>query len=543
MLVFMFFSALSFYQVHPAEGTRSASVLSDNTAELVFIILPVEDAASMYRNFLPLKKYLEQQLSRKIKLKVAENYQEAIQSIGTGEAHLAYLDPSAYCEAKSRYKIVPLAKAVLSNASTYKSAIVARKDSSIHKIIDAKGKKLAFGNKSSSSSYLIPAVMLKEVGLSIEDFQSVDFLENEDRIALSVLAKKHEIGGVSEHVALKYINDGLKIIKTSEAIPQFSVIANSRLPEDLLSKTRAALLSINRDKTPDLLKVLEDINGFAAVVDRDFDVVRVMIRNLTGKNYLEYKPGSIRVAILPLYSAITLFDRFDPLMRYLSSKTGREFKLVIPKDFEDFFDIIEKAEADFSYSNPYIYIQLADKGFLNAFANTVLEQSGDIFRGIIITHRESQVKSINDLIGKNVMVVSFRSAGGFLAQKLFLYEKGIDVMKDLHLIEGKKQEEVILNVYTRKTDAGFVRESALKVLEEEIDLSKINILATTPYIANWPFASTRKVDAKLIAHVRQVLLDLHEKDILRAAQVQSFKAADDSDFDSLRAWIRKYENR
>lgn len=534
-----------FFQTIPAaaEQIKNTTSASSDSSPLVFIILPVEDVASMYRNFLPLKNYLEKQLSRKIKLKVAENYQEAIDSIGSGEAHLAYLDPSAYCEAKNRHKIVPLAKAVLKNSSTYKSVIVARQDSPINKIVDAKGKKMAFGNISSSSSYLIPAVMLKEVGLSLEHFESVDFLENEDRIVLSVLAKRHEVGGVSEQVALKYINDGLKIIKTSESIPQFSVIANGRLPGQLLSEIRSALLSISKDATPELLNTLEDISGFAPVVDRDFDVVRVMIRNLTGRNYLEYKTNTIKVAILPLYSPITLFERFDPLMRYLSSKTGREFKLVIPKDFEDFFEIIEKAEADFSYSNPYIYIQLADKGFLTAFANTVLEQSGDIFRGIIIAHKESPVKSINDLRGKRVMVVSFRSAGGFLAQKLFLYENGIDVMKDLHLIEGKKQEEVILNVYAKKIDAGFVRESALKVLEEEIDLSRINILATTPYIANWPFASTRRVDTKMVSLVRKTLLDLNQKDILRAAQVERFKAAEDCDFDSLRVWINKYESR
>lgn len=534
-----------FFQTIPAaaEQIKNTTSPSSDSSPLVFIILPVEDVASMYRNFLPLKNYLEKQLSRKIKLKVAENYQEAIDSIGSGEAHLAYLDPSAYCEAKNRHKIVPLAKAVLKNSSTYKSVIVARQDSPINKIVDAKGKKMAFGNISSSSSYLIPAVMLKEVGLSLEHFESVDFLENEDRIVLSVLAKRHELGGVSEHVALKYINDGLKIIKTSESIPQFSVIANGRLPAQLLSKIKDSLLSISKHTTPELLNTLEDISGFAPVVDRDFDVVRVMIRNLTGRNYLEYKANTIKVAILPLYSPITLFERFDPLVRYLSSKTGREFKLVIPKDFEDFFEIIEKAEADFSYSNPYIYIQLADKGFLTAFANTVLEQSGDIFRGIIIAHKESPVKSINDLRGKRVMVVSFRSAGGFLAQKLFLYENGIDVMKDLHLIEGKKQEEVILNVYAKKIDAGFVRESALKVLEEEIDLSRINILATTPYIANWPFASTRRVDAKMVSLVRKTLLDLNQKDILRAAQVERFKAAEDCDFDSLRSWINKYESR
>ena len=63
--------------------------------------------------------------------------------------------------------------------------------------------------------------MFKEVGIGLKEFRAVDYLEHEDRIALSVLSNKHDVGGLSERVAIKYIPDGLKIIKTSEAIPQY----------------------------------------------------------------------------------------------------------------------------------------------------------------------------------------------------------------------------------------------------------------------------------------------------------------------------------
>jgi phosphate/phosphite/phosphonate ABC transporter binding protein len=230
-------------------------------------------------------------------------------------------------------------------------------------------------------------------------------------------------------------------------------------------------------------------------------------------------------------------------MRYLSSRTGREFKLVIPKDFEDFFAIIERGDADFSYSNPYIYIQLANRGLLTAFANTVLEETGDIFRGIIITHRDSPIRTVEDLKGKDVMVVSYRSAGGFLAQKLFLSESGIDVFRDLRLREGKRQETVILNVYRKSADAGFVRESALDVLREEIDLSRVRVLAETPYIPNWPFAATKRADGELTAQVQQALTELADRKVLTAARVRSFKKADNRDFDDLREMIdrKKHE--
>jgi phosphonate transport system substrate-binding protein len=348
---------------------------------------------------------------------------------------------------------------------------------------------------------------------------------------------------MSERVARKYLGDGLSIINVSEPIPQYTLAASRELPAALQKSIRSALLSVGKDSDPALIAAMKDIDGFAPVEDREFDVVRVMIKNLTGTNYLSYPKDVIKVAILPLYSAITLFERFDPLMRYLTEKTGREFRLVIPRDFEAFFDTIARGEADFSYSNPYIYIQLADKGHLTAFANTIMEASGDIFRGIIITHRDSPIRTLADLKGKRIMVVSYKSAGGFLAQKLLLTENGIDVFEDLVLSEGKRQEEVILNVYRKKADAGFVRESALEVLKEEIDLGEIRIIATTPYIANWPFAAGTRTDGKMAALVRQYLLDLTDQRVLAAAGIRGFKAAGDGDFDALRKRIRQHEDR
>jgi len=533
VILFGITTALSAETIRP-----DRSLPTTEQPPLVFIIPPVENISFMYEKFLPLKDHLETTLSRKIVLKVARNHQEAVESIGTGRAHLAYLDPSAYCEAKSRFGVIPLAKPVMGGSSTYRSVIVARNDSPINKIVDAKGRRLALGNSRSSSSSLIPAVMFKEVGIELKDFSAVDYLEQEDRIALSVLAKRHALGGMSERVARKYLDAGLKIIKESEPIPQYTLCACACLPEGTRSAIRRALLSIGKAENPELVAAMKDIEGFTPAEDRDFDVVRVMIRNLTGKNYLVYGKKTIKVAHLPLYSAITLFDRFDPLMRYLSRKTGYEFKLVVPKDFEDFFNIVKRGEVEFSYSNPYIYIQLADGGHLRALTTTIIPASGDIFRGIIITHKDSAIKTLEDLKGKDVMVVSYKSAGGFLAQQLFLQENGIDVFKDLKLREGKRQEEVILNIYRKTADAGFVRESALEVLKEEIDLSRIRIVAKTAYIANWPFAATKSAPEQLTTLVRKSLLDLDDRSILSAAKIEGFKAATDRDFDSLRERIK-----
>ncbi|MBI5212662.1 MAG: phosphate/phosphite/phosphonate ABC transporter substrate-binding protein [Nitrospirae bacterium] len=281
--------------------------------------------------------------------------------------------------------------------------------------------------------------------------------------------------------------------------------------------------------------------GFAAAEDRDFDVIRVMIKNLTGRDYIEYGPRTIKVAVLPLYSAITLYDRYDPLMRYLSYKTGYEFKLVIPKDFEDFMQVVKSGSVDFSYQNPYIFALIDRERDIKPLVTTIGEdnppdewmEGGDRFRGVIIVRNDSKIKEVRELRDRKVLITSPKSAGGYLSQRLFLLKLGIDTERDLKIIDAKRQENVILGVYRGEADAGFVRESALVVWKDAVDMKKIRVLVKTASLPNWPFALCRDIKPSLVNYVKDLLVGMQDKEILWAAKIKGFRTADDAEFDAL----------
>lgn len=504
----------------------------------------MESSGAMYERFLPLKYHIEKALGVPVELRIARDYETAITDIGSGRVHIACLDPATYCEVRARYRerIQPLVKALGREGASSRSVLVAKSGSGIEKIVDVRGRKLALGNERSSFSYLIPLALLLDVGIGIRDFSSVDYLNQEDRIALSVLIGNHDVGGISESVARKYLADGLKIIKASEAIPQFFFCSTDILGEDQKKEIARILASLG-DKAV-LAAIDKDIERFAAAEDRDFDVVRVMIRNTTGRDYLEYGPRSVKVAVLPLYSAITIYDRYEPLMRYLSKRTGREFKLVIPKDFEDFMRVVKGRKAEFSYQNPYIFALIDKDVGITPLVTTVDDTSEsedrpgqqDSFRGVIITRDDSRLKNVKDLRNKRVMIVSRKSAGGYLSQKLFFAQMGIDVDKEMRIVDAKRQETVILGVYKGEADAGFVRESALEVVREEIDMTKIRVLAYTKSLPNWPFAAAGNAPPALVRDVKRHLIELKDREILAAAKIRAFRAADEREFEALKGY-------
>ncbi|MBZ0155502.1 MAG: phosphate/phosphite/phosphonate ABC transporter substrate-binding protein [Alphaproteobacteria bacterium] len=522
----------------PESGGQTAPPLRPDALPLVLSVLPVESAGAMFKRFLPLKYYLEKTLRVPVVIRIARDYETAIREIGTGQVHMAYLDPATYCEVRARYRnrVAPLVRAVGRADASSRSVLVAKEGSGIEKVLDVRGKRLALGTEQSSFSYLIPLAMLHDVGVRISDLSSSDYLQQEDRVALSVLIGEYDVGGMSEAVAGKYAEDGLKIIKRSEIIPPFVLCASPLVPaerrEEIIKhlvspEGRGALSSIDRD-----------MDRFIRAGDRDFDVIRVMIRNLTGRNYIEYGPKVIKVAVLPLYSAITIYNRYDPLMRYLSEKTGYEFKLVIPRDFDDFMRIVKSRSVDFSYQNPYIFSLIDREVDIHALVTTLDEDAdkGDQFRGVIITRQNSPIQDIRGLKGKRVYITSPKSAGGYLSQKLFLLQAGLDTEKDMKIIDAKRQENVILAVYKGEADAGFVRESALDVVREVVDMKKLRVLAKTSPLPNWPFALCRNTNPSLAGEVRRLLIGMSDRELLKAAGIRGFKATSDAEFELLRRY-------
>lgn len=509
---------------------------------IVIGILSEDPPKTIYEKIYPLKKLIENSLKKPVSIDIAKDFTDLENKIRQNKVNLLIVDPATYCEFKwtMKNKIFPLVKPEGAAAET-RSVFVTKENRNINKIFDSLGKKLALGDEKSSFSYLIPLSMLKDVDISLKDFKSVDMLQKEERIALSVLIGEHDIGAISEITANKYLKDGLKIVRYSEPTPRFLIAYVNNLSMKEVEKIKHSILT-QSDK--EVLKPL-GIEKFAQAEDRDFDYIRVLIRNIKGKDYIEYTPKTIKVAILPLYSPLTIYKRYDPLMRYLSEKTGYEFKLVIPKNFEEFIQIVSSGKVDFSYQNPYVFSIISKKYPIKALVITVGEDCGqdegicgnEKFRGIIITRKDSNINKIEDLKGKKIMIVSPTSAGGFLSQKLYLEKRGFNLARDFKLIDAKRQEKVIIGVYKGEADAGFIREAALSVCTEEVDISKIKILDYGEYLPNWPFAVVRNKNHELTLKVKKLLTNL-EPSILKKAKVKGFKEATDEDI----AILKKLSN-
>jgi len=254
-------------------------------------------------------------------------------------------------------------------------------------------------------------------------------------------------------------------------------------------------------------------------------------------------------AYLPQFSHTVSFQRHHLLIRYLEAQTGLRIRQVFPDTFDEHMRMVGQGSIDISYSNPVIYVRMAEMYCTRAFARVIEENGRERFRGEILVRSDNPaIKTLEDLRGKRWIAVDPSSAGGFLYPLGHFLENGI-VPADFAEIAfapgpGGKQEKVILAVYAGQYDVGSVREGALDVVADKVDRSKIRILARSQWHPGWVYAARADLDPAKVAAVTAAMtsLDADNPDhrrILKNTRITGIIAADDREFDSVRElWQR-----
>lgn len=245
-------------------------------ATLKVALLPDENASTVIKNNQSLKDYLEKTLGKKIELIVTTDYSSMIEAMRHGRLDLAYFGPLSYVLARQKSEIEPFVALKTKGSTTYQSVVIANTVSGVSRIEDIKGKNMAYGDKASTSSHLIPKSVLAEKGLDVgRDYQE-HFVGSHDAVAIAVQNGHAQAGGLSRPifeslVERKVIDSAkVKVLGYSKPFPQYPWTMRSNLKPELKDQIRNAFLKL---KEPAVLKAFK-ADGFDTITDQQYDVVR-----------------------------------------------------------------------------------------------------------------------------------------------------------------------------------------------------------------------------------------------------------------------------
>ncbi len=140
--------------------------------ELVFAVVPAENATGTLDRYTPLTDYLTKQLGVPVKLRVVADYAGVIEGQRSGQIHIGYYGPASYARAYlTGVEIEPFAQEVNADGSkAYYSVFYVKRDSPYKELVDLKGKNLGLVDPNSTSGNNVPRYELNKMGIEPEKF-------------------------------------------------------------------------------------------------------------------------------------------------------------------------------------------------------------------------------------------------------------------------------------------------------------------------------------------------------------------------------------
>ena len=220
---------------------------------------------------------------------------------------------------------------------------------------------------------------------------------------------------------------------------------------------------------------------------------------------------------------------YRPLAQYLATRLGRPVQLRTVDSWEGLAKSLVNGETDIALMGPWGYV-LANHFAEAQVVSTILYQGKPEYFALIVTHPDSGLESIVDLIGAKGKGRTFAfgdkgSTSGYLIPRHFFMQQGVDPEKHFSRVVYTKHQAIQTQVSAGQLDAGadFNRNRTAMIELGLIKAERSKIIWQSAPLPNDAFAvSARLFNDKIF--VRRLQLALAEIGPLLKSQPQLLPA-------------------
>lgn len=276
---------------------------AENPVKLHFV--PSVDAKVIEDNSKKFKEHLEKTTPYKYEVTIPQSFVAVVEAFGTKRADVAAINTFGYVLAHDKYQAEARLTVLRHGSSTYQSQFIAKADSSIKKLEDLAGKKIAFVDAASTSGYLLPLKTLKDK--KIEPKETM-FAQKHDNVVSMVYQGQVDAGATfysppsKDDKGVEQMEDARRLVKTqypdvekkvaiislSEPIPNDPIVFRKEMPEEMKLKIIQSMMAfVGTPEGKDAFKAIYGVTDLKLASDADYESVRLMLKTL-GKDASDF---------------------------------------------------------------------------------------------------------------------------------------------------------------------------------------------------------------------------------------------------------------
>lgn len=236
-----------------------------------------------------------------------------------------------------------------------------------------------------------------------------------------------------------------------------------------------------------------------------------------------------------------IYQDFSPLLQYLFQKTGLKINLVIAPNYISNIRNIGEEKVDIAFMGPSPYIRANDKfGGVELLARFVMKDNR-IDSMVIIAHKESRIKTLNDLKGKSFAFGDHQSYGSHFYPRYLLNKAGIRLGDLKYYDYLSSHSRVVLAVSHRDFDAGGVRQDIYEKYKDR----PIKVIAGPFHIPPHVIVCRKGLSADIKKKLKDAILSIRDRSVLLSidSEFVGFSHVKDEDFLQAREVVNFVEGR
>jgi phosphonate transport system substrate-binding protein len=513
------------------------------------MITPV-DTVEFYQDIID---YISEKIDQPVEMLYRKTYDEMDQMLEQGNVDAAFICGAPYVDDKMRFGAELLAAPQVDGSPFYRSFIIVHRDSDIQSFDDLKGRSFAFTDPKSNSGKLYPTYLLARRGDRTEDFFAKYIYSYSHNKSVELVAKKEVDGAAVESLIYEYMQkkkspyvQQTRIIDQSPYFGSPPLVATPKSATFIKKKIIEILLNMHQDPKGKTILTPLLIEKFVQVKDSNYDSVREMLSfvknfesNVASDSHLS-EPDVVYFGVIPRDNPRIAYEKYQPLMDYLTEKTPYRFELVLRKTYNETIAALGQGEIDMAFLGPLTYLHARAEYNAVSILKTITENGESIYRSVIVAKNGGQIRKLSDLKGKSFAFASTQSTSGNLIPRILMAEDGVHLRHLENYNHFNYHDTVIKWVLKGQYDAGAVRESvAVKYLPLGLEIiSSSGPIPTGPLVVG-PQTPYTKVET-----VKAVLLNIDKtnqgKSILNNMDPEfkgGFTDASDVDYEHIRNMI------
>jgi phosphonate transport system substrate-binding protein len=171
----------------------------------------------------------------------------------------------------------------------------------------------------------------------------------------------------------------------------------------------------------------------------------------------------LTVGLIPSEDSRAMIANSQAMMDMLSKALGMPVKPFVAADYNGVIEALRSKRLDVAYLGPFSYVLGATVADIEAFAVAETKKAGRTsYHSQVIAHKDSGIKTVADLKGKNFAFVDPSSTSGHLFPKAGLMKAGLNTDKDLgRVIFSGSHDSNAIAVQNKKVDAAAIADRIL----------------------------------------------------------------------------------